>query len=131
MIRTMHSLLRHVRMMIVAALALMTICSGLAAAHADVITVNHIAQGERMLSDGGWTAACDTAIERCAPPPAHADTDSYGLHHHHHPDCPFSGLPVATGAVPACVHSALAVFATYAAAVKPAAPSAADQPPKI
>ncbi len=131
MIRAMHSLLRHVRIMIVAALALMTICSGLAAAHADVITVNHIANGERMLPDGGWIAPCRTTVRQCAPQPLHANADTYGLHHHHHPHGPFNGLPVATTAFSARVHTARAVFAAYAVVIKPAAPSAADQPPKI
>lgn len=84
-----------------------------------------------MLPDGGWTSACDTRVEHCIPLNPHSDTNSYGLHHHHHADCPFSGLPAAAGALWACVPTARASVPAYAAVVKPAAPSAADQPPKI
>lgn len=118
-------------MMIVAAFALMTICSGLATAHADVITVNHIAHGERMLPDGGWTSACNAAVEQCLPQPVHSDTDSYGLHHHHHPDVQFGGLAIASGTAVYQASCRQAFFPGYSAVVKPTSLSATDHPPKI
>ena len=129
MIRAIHSLLRHVRMMIVAALALVTICSG-PAAHADVITINHIARGERMLPDGGWTAACEAGFEQCVAHTPHSDSDGYALHHHHHSNGQFGALPAATGAFAPPGPVAQAAVPAYIAVVKPAAPAAVDQPPK-
>lgn len=131
MIRATQSLLRPIRIMIVAAFALLAVISGLSAAHADVITANHIAHGERMLPDGGWPSACDAAAEHCLPQPIDVDGDAYGLHHHHHPDGEFSGLPAAMDDAAGYISDGKSCVPDYAAVVKSASLPVADQPPKI
>ncbi len=84
-----------------------------------------------MLPDGGWTSRCDATAEQCVAHPVHSNANSYGLHHHHHPDCQVGGLPDTSGGVVHEVRYGRALLPAYAAVIKTAAPSAADQPPKI
>ncbi len=121
-----------VRVLIVAVFACLTICSGLTAARANVITAAHLIEGERMVPDGGWTSACNTAIENCtAQDNGSEPNEFYGLHHHHHVDCQFSALPAVPETADAWHHHDRAILPGYAAVIKAASPAAADQPPKI
>jgi hypothetical protein len=130
MIRLINSLSARVRFFLVVAFAAMTMWAGASSAQAEVISAIHIAQGERMLPDGGWSSACDTRIEQCIPS---GNEGSHGLailHHHHHADCQFSGLIGTADNVIGRAGFAQARFPAYAAVDKPAPASTADQPPK-
>ncbi len=118
------------RALIAVILVLLTICTGATSAHANVITLSHIAGGEQMLADGGWPALCDTGTEQCDV--QDADTgDLYGPHHHHHPDCQFSGLITSPDTTARLAAWSPGQVPAYGAVVKPAPVSAADQPPRI
>lgn len=118
--------------MVVALFACLTICSGLTSAEANVITVTHLAKGDQMLPDGGWTSACDTHMEQCNVSGDENDANElYGQHHHHHVDCQFSALPTTPDAASEWHGRRIVSLPAYLAVIKPAGLSAADHPPKI
>jgi predicted transglutaminase-like cysteine proteinase len=132
MIRALHSLSGHLRVLVVAALTCLAIFSGLSSAQANVITAAHLVQGEQMLPDGGWTSACDTRIEHCTVSDATADHDAlYGLHHHHHADYQFGATAATLSTASEFNRDERSSLPAYVAVIKDVTPSSVDQPPKI
>jgi predicted transglutaminase-like cysteine proteinase len=117
--------------LVVAVLACLTISSALTAAHANVITVAHLVQGEQMLADGGWTSACDTRVEHCSPVDGTDHDGLNALHHHHHSDYQFGTMAAVLPASDGLDVDGRTTLPAYTAVVKSASPSMADQPPKI
>lgn len=131
MIGALHSLSRHIRVWVVMALACLTIGSVLSSARANIVTATHLVHGEKMLQDGGWTSACDIRVEHCSTNETTVDPDSpYGLHHHHHADYQF-GTVEESASASRLNRRGRPSLPTYAAVIKTAPPSSADQPPKI
>ncbi|MCR6659529.1 MAG: hypothetical protein NVV72_09340 [Asticcacaulis sp.] len=96
------------------------------------MTATHLAQGEKILPDGGWTAPCNTHVEHCSANNETGDHDRLdGLHHHHHADYQF-GPMISDFCDISKLHSGKRSGSpTYTAVIKDVTPSSADQPPKI
>jgi len=130
--KTLHSLSGHMRVLVVAALTCLAICSGISTAQANVIAASHLLQGEQMLPDGGWSSACDILIEHCSVSNDTNDNDgTYGLHHHHHTDCQFGATLVTLSTETEFDGGLRSVLPAYSAVIKDVTPTSADQPPKI
>lgn len=125
------SCLARIRAYVVIVLLAMTMWANMSAAQAQVLNYSHMSHGETALPDGGW-ATCVSQAELCSSAPeSDGEKGMLGLHHHHYGDSQFSAL--APDFYQDCaILDRLGVFGpSNEPAVKTAAASSADQPPKV